>query len=125
MVKIKHKRKSTRELWIAAKSRASRKRSKQDVVHEMVVKYLENKIRCNFYSNVKKIIADSIAISPWMTGDILNCTAIRHQNNISNNQLLDKEEEKTDKSEHQTSVLGIISTINVNGGRPKGLTLKK
>ena len=73
---------------------------------------------------MKKIIADSIAISPWITGDVLKCTLIRYQKNISNNQLLDKEEEKTDKSEHQTSVLGNISTITVNGGRPKGLTLK-
>ena len=41
-----------------------------------------------------------------------------------NNQLLDKEGYETDKSEHQTSVLDIISTTTVNGGRPKVPTLK-
>ena len=43
---------------------------------------------------------------------------------LSNIQPLDKEEAETDKSEHQTSVLDLISTTTVNGGRPKGLTLK-
>ena len=41
-----------------------------------------------------------------------------------NNQILDKEEAETDKSEHQPSVLGIISTTTFNGGIPKGLTLR-
>ena len=59
-----------------------------------------------------------------MTEDSLKCAAIRHKHKISNNKLLDKEEAETDKSEHQTSVLGLISTTTVNGGRPKGSTLK-
>ena len=59
-----------------------------------------------------------------MTDDSLKCAARRYTQKISNNQLFDKEESETDKSEHQTSVLGIISTTTVNGGRPKGLTLK-
>ena len=59
-----------------------------------------------------------------MTENILKFTARRHKQKISNNQLLDKEESETDKSEHQTSVLGIICTINVNGGREKVWTIK-
>ena len=54
----------------------------------------------------------------------LKFAARRHNQKISNNQLLDKEEAATDKSEHQTSVLGLISTTTVNGGRPKGSKLK-
>ena len=72
----------------------------------MVMKYLERKSRGDVYRNVKKIIYDAIAVIPWMTQDILKCAAKRHRQNISNNQLLDKEESETDKSEHQTSVLG-------------------
>ena len=60
-----------------------------------------------------------------MTQDILKCEAIRYKQKVSNNQLFDKEEAETDKIEHRTSVLGLISTTNVNSGRPKGLTLKK
>ena len=37
------------------------------------------------------------------------------------NQLLDKEEAETDKCEHQTSVLGLISATTVDGGRQKRL----
>ena len=59
-----------------------------------------------------------------MTGDSLKCAAIIHKQKISNNKLIYKEEAETDKSEHQTSVLGIISTTTVNGGKPKGSTLK-
>ena len=55
-----------------------------------------------------------------MTEDNLKYAARRHNQKISNNQLLDKGESETDKIEHQTSVLGIISTTSVNGGRPKG-----
>ena len=59
-----------------------------------------------------------------MTEDSLKCAARIHKQNISKNQLLDKEEAKTDKSEHQTSVLGLISTTTVNGGRPKVSNIK-
>ena len=53
MRKSKQKRKSTREPQLSANSRADRKRYKQDVVHRMVVKYLENKTRGDVYGNVK------------------------------------------------------------------------
>ena len=43
---------------------------------------------------------------------------------MSNNRLLDKEESEADKSDHQASALSIISYTTVNGGIPKGLTLK-
>ena len=79
MGKIKQKRKSTREPQLSANSRASRKKDKQDVVHGMAVTYLERKTRGDVYRNVKKIIDDSIAVSPWMTGGRLNCAAIRHR----------------------------------------------
>ena len=46
------------------------------------------------------------------------------QAEISNNQVLDKEEAEIDKSWHQTSVLGLIYSTTVNGGRPKISTLK-
>ena len=59
-----------------------------------------------------------------MTQDSLKCVAIRYKQKISNNQLLDKEESESDKSEHQTSFLSLISTDIVNVGRPKGLLLK-
>ena len=55
-----------------------------------------------------KNINDAIAVIPWMTEEILKCAAIIQKQKISNNQLLDKEESEADKSEHQTSVLGII-----------------
>ena len=54
----------------------------------------------------------------------LKCATRKHTQNISNNQLLDKEESETDKSNNQRSVLGLISTTTVNFGRPKGSTLK-
>ena len=72
----------------------------------------------------KKIIDYNIAVIPWIKENIPNCAARRHKQKISNNQLLDKEEAETYKIEHQTSVLGLISTSNVNGGIPKGSTLK-
>ena len=59
-----------------------------------------------------------------MTQDSIKCVVRRHKHKISNNRPLDKEESEMDKSEHQRSVLGIISTTTVNGGRPKGSTLK-
>ena len=59
-----------------------------------------------------------------MTEDSLKCAARRHKQNISYNQLRDKEVAETDKSEHQTPVLGLIYTTAVNGGTPKGSTLK-
>ena len=67
---------------------------------------------------------DVISVIPCTTEESLKCAARRHKQNISNNQLLDKEEAETDKSEHQTSVLGIISTTTANGRRPKGSTLE-
>ena len=73
----------------------------------MVVTSLEIKIRGDVYGNVK-IIDDNIDVIPWMTENSLKCEARRHKQKISNNQLLDKEETETNKSEHQTSVLGII-----------------
>ena len=48
------KRKSTREPQLSAKNIAARKRSKQDVVHRMVVTSLESKKRGDVYRNVKK-----------------------------------------------------------------------
>ena len=84
--------------------------------------YLESKTGGDVYGNVKKFYA--IAVSPWMTQDSLKCAARIHKQKISNNQPLDKEEYETDKIENQASVLGHISTTNVNGGKPKGLTLK-
>ena len=60
-----------------------------------------------------------------MTEYILRCAARIHKQNISYNQLRDKEAAETDKSEHQTSVLCLIYTTSVNGGIPKGSTLKK
>ena len=59
-----------------------------------------------------------------MTDGSLKCATIRHNQNISNNQLIDKEEYEADKSENQTSVLSLISSTTVNGGRPEGSTLK-
>ena len=74
----------------------------------MVVTSLESKTRVDVYGNKKKIIDDSIAVIPQMTEKILKCSARRHKQKISNNQLLDKEESETDKSQHQTSVLCLI-----------------
>ena len=122
---IKQKRKSTREPQLSANSRAARKRAKQDAVHGMVVTSLGSKTRGDVYGNLKKIIDDATAVRPWMKEDRLKCALIRHNQKISNNQLLDKEEAETDKSEHQTSVLGLIFTITVSGGRPKGSTSER
>ena len=77
------------------------------------------------FTEMRKNIYDDIAVSQWMTENSLKCAARRHKKKISNNQLLDKEESETDKNEHQTSVLGLICTTTVNGGIPKGSTLKK
>ena len=57
---------------------------------------------------MKKTIDDAIAVISYMTENRLKCAARRHKQNISNNQLLDKEEPEADRSEHQISVLGII-----------------
>ena len=59
-----------------------------------------------------------------MTENSLKCETRRHKQKISNNQLIDKEEYETDKSEHQTSVLCLISTTTVNSGRQKESKLK-
>ena len=72
----------------------------------------------------KNIIDGAITVNPWMVADSLKYAARRHKQTISNNQLIDKEEAETDKSEHQTSVLSLISSNTVNGGRKKGSTLK-
>ena len=40
----------------------------------------------------KKIINNAIGVSTWMTEDSLKCVARRHDQKISNNQLIDKEE---------------------------------
>ena len=47
-----------------------------------------------------------------------------HKQKISNNKLLDKEEAEADKSEHQTSVLSIISSATLNDGITKVSILK-
>ena len=122
--KSKKKRKSTREPQLSENSRADRKRAKQDVVHRMVMKYLESETKVDVYGNLKTIISGGITVSPWMTEDRLKCAARRHKHKISNNQLLDKEEAETDKSKHRTSVLGLISNTPINGGRQKVSTLK-
>ena len=75
----KQKRKSNREPQLSAKSKAARKRAKQDVVHGMVVTSLEIKIRGDVYRNVKKIIDDAIDVIPWTTEDSLRCAARRHR----------------------------------------------
>ena len=54
MGKIKKKRKSTREPHLSENSRAARKRDKQDVVHKMVMTYLERKTRGGVYVNMKR-----------------------------------------------------------------------
>ena len=90
----------------------------------MVVTSLDSKTRGDIYGNVKKIINGNIAVSPWMTEDSLKCAARRYKQKISNNQILNKEESERDKSEHQTSVLGLILNTTINGGIPKGSTLK-
>ena len=90
----------------------------------MVVTYLEEKIRGDLYVEVGKKMV-SFFVIPWMTENKTKCAAIIHKKKISNDKKIDKEEAETDKSEHQTSLLGIISITIVNGGKPKGLTLKK
>ena len=84
---------------------------------------LERKTRVDDYVNVK-IINDAISVIPCMTEESLKCAERIHNQNISNNQILDKEEAGAYKSEHQTSLLSLISSTTVNGGRPKGSTLK-
>ena len=73
---------------------------------------------------MKQIIDDAIAVIPWMKQKILKFVARRHKQKISNNHLVDKEEAETYTSEHQTSVLGLIPTTTVNGGRRRGSILK-
>ena len=124
MRKSKQKRKSTREPQLSENSREARKRSEQYVFNGMVVTSLERKTIGDVYGYVKEIIHDTISVSLWMTGDSLKCAATRHNNKISNNKPIYKEEAEIDKSEHQTSVLGLIYSTKINGGRPKGSTLK-
>ena len=49
----KQKQESTREDHLSENSRADRKRAKKDVVHMMVMTYLESKTRGDVYGNVK------------------------------------------------------------------------
>ena len=102
MGESKQKQKSTRETRLSANSRADRKRDKQDVVLRMVLTYLEIKTRGNVYVNLKKMIDDAIAVSPWMTDNSLKYEARRHQHKTSNNELIDKKDAETNKIEHQT-----------------------
>ena len=90
----------------------------------MIATSLERKTRSDVYGILKKSINDAIAVRPRMTQDILKCEARRHKQKISSNKLLDKEEFETDKSEHQTSVFGLIYTTTVNGGIPKNQRFK-
>ena len=60
--------------------------------------YLDSNTRGYVYGNVKKIIDNDISVIPWMTENSLNCAAIRHKQKIRNTQLLDKEEDETEKS---------------------------
>ena len=59
-----------------------------------------------------------------MKKDSLKCAARRHNHQISKNQLLYKEETEAFKIEYQTSVLSIIYSTTINGGRPKDSTLR-
>ena len=90
MGKRKQKHKSTREPQISANNTSARKRAKQDVVHRMVVIYLESKTRGDFYGNVKKIINDDIAVSSRMKQDSLKRLSIRRKKKIGNNQIIYK-----------------------------------
>ena len=67
MGKSEQKRKFTREPHISANTRSDRKTAKQDVVHRMVLIYLERKTRSDVYGNVRKIINDAIDVSPSIT----------------------------------------------------------
>ena len=91
----------------------------------MVMISLERKTRADVGVNVKTIINDAIVVSPWITEYRLKCEARIHKQKISNNQILDKEEYEADKSKHQTTVLSLISSTTINGGRPKGSALMK
>ena len=53
MVNSKHKRKSTRKPELSANNRAAKNRAEQDVVHRMVMTYLESKTRGDVYGNVR------------------------------------------------------------------------
>ena len=88
------------------------------LVHRMVSTFLETKTRGDVYRYVKKIIDDAISVRPRMIENSLKCAERRQKYKISNNQILDKEEAEIDKSDHQPSVLGLISTTNVNGLPP-------
>ena len=52
MGKSKHKCIQTMETQLSENSRADRKKSKKDVVHGMVVTYLESKTRRDVYRNL-------------------------------------------------------------------------
>ena len=79
MGKSKQKPKSAREPQLSQNSRADRNRGKQYVVHRMVMTSIESKTRGDIYVNVKKIINDSITVSPCMTEDSLKFASIRHK----------------------------------------------
>ena len=96
MGKSEQKRKSTTgEPKLAAKSRAARRSAnqarkivKQDVVCRMIKTSQESKTRGDIYGNVKRIIDDAIAVSPWMTADSLKCAARRQKQKKRNNELI-------------------------------------
>ena len=89
MVMRKQKKKPTRETQISENSRAARNRAKQDFVYRMVVTYPERKKEVMF-TDMWKIINDAIDVNRGMTQDRLKRAAIIQNQNISNNQLLDK-----------------------------------
>ena len=78
------------EPQISANVIAARRRAKQDVVHRMVMTSLERIISGDVYSNAKIIIDDASFVSPLVLEDSLKFAARRHNQKISNNQLLDK-----------------------------------
>ena len=67
MGKIKQKRKFASEPHLSAKYRSAKKRARKDVAHRMIMIYLERKTRSDVYGNVRKIINDSIDVSPSIT----------------------------------------------------------
>ena len=61
------------------------------MVNRMVMTSLEIKTRGYVYRKVEKNINDAISVRPWMIEESLKCAARRHKQNISGNQVLDKE----------------------------------
>ena len=61
--KSKQKYKSTSETQIPEKSRADRKRYKQDVVHGIVMTSLESKTRGDVYGNVENLVMMTLLLA--------------------------------------------------------------